>query len=68
MTRLVEILERIQLDNLSSGTLAYGSDGDTLADNKPDSKFRTTRSETIFLRGYRPLPNYEIPITQSVIF
>jgi len=35
-------------DNLSSSTLAYDSDGDTLVDDKPESKTRTTRPGTIY--------------------
>src|SRR5271170_2575707 len=34
-------------DDLSSGTLAYNSDGGTLVDDKPDSKTRTSRPGTI---------------------
>jgi len=34
-------------DDLSSSTLAYDSDGDTLIDDKPDSKAQTTRPGTI---------------------
>ena len=35
-------------DDLSSSTLAYDSDGDTLVDGKPDLKTRTTRPGTIY--------------------
>jgi hypothetical protein len=35
-------------DDISSSTLAYNSDRDTLIDNRPDLKTRTTRSETIY--------------------
>jgi Protein of unknown function (DUF3435) len=34
-------------DDLSSSTLAYDSDGDTLVDDKPDLKAQTTRPGTI---------------------
>ena len=34
-------------NNLSGSTLVYDSDGDTLIDNKPDLKTRTTRLGTI---------------------
>src|SRR5271163_102298 len=34
-------------DDLSSNALAYDSDGDTLVDDKPDSKAQTTRPGTI---------------------
>jgi hypothetical protein len=35
-------------DHLSSSTLAYDSDGDTLVDDRPDSKAQTTRPGTIY--------------------
>jgi hypothetical protein len=35
-------------DNFSSSTLAYDSNGDTLVDDKPDSKTRTTRPGIIY--------------------
>jgi hypothetical protein len=34
-------------DDLSSSTLAYDSDGDTLVDDKPDLKAQTTRPGTM---------------------